>query len=546
MSFRVLVVCILGMTSSALATPAGHDAADLLYSSQLSFDSAGTPKVTVGIMEGQREVVLSCPKGLAIRLSGPARTQIDVPAGHRIRLSGFGQVPGETHYRVVLTGLRGGNLQAITDVRRLWGDRDIEVEEISIGGIVGFPSRVLDNRRSLLVAKDLYSSREEAQLAAQSLADKWKLKSVPRVFGQPLKRSKGTVLATDLNSGLVIRQADLMSFVGADSHPITVEQVEFGKGYAHHNFEDRRFRGEILVAIDSVGRLAVVNRLSAEHVLQGIVPSEIFPTAPPAALEAQAIAARSELFAKIGIRNLADPFLVCATQRCQVYGGIDKETAATNKAVQRTRGKMLFDANEHLVDAVYSASSGGHTESNEHVWEGTPNPTLRGVFDGRAAVAPWPSGTVPTDAQLAKFLDDPPWTYAGNTTKGRKVFRWIKVIAGDDLDKMVNKRHAIGRVVALEVLERGLSGRAKRVRFKGDQGNAIVKGELKIRRLLGNMRSSMFLVNYRDGHWFFKGGGWGHGVGMCQYGAIGMAEAGKSATQILTKYFSSTKVSSVY
>ena len=207
---------------------------------------------------------------------------------------------------------------------------------------------------------------------------------------------------------------------------------------------------------------------------------------------------------------------------------------------------MLFDSNEHLVDAVYSASSGGHTESNEHVWEGTPNPTLRGVFDGKASVAPWPAGTTPSDQQLAKFLDDPPWTYAGNTTKGRKVFRWVKVLAAEQLNDMVNKRYDIGPVVGIEVLERGVSGRGKRVRFKGAKGDAVVKGELKIRRLLGNMRSSMFLVTFRDGHWFFKGGGWGHGVGMCQYGAIGMAEAGKSATQILTKYFSSTKVRAVY
>jgi stage II sporulation protein D len=281
-------------------------------------------------------------------------------------------------------------------------------------------------------------------------------------------------------------------------------------------------------------------------VLQGIVPSEIFPTAPPAALEAQAIAARSELFAKIGIRNLADPFLVCATQRCQVYGGINKETVATNKAVQRTRGMMLFDRNEHLVDAVYSASSGGHTESNEHVWEGTPNPTLRGVFDGRKSIAPWPKGKVPTIEQLTEFIDDPPWTYAGNTTKGRKVFRWVKVLPTAEMDTLVNKRHKIGHVTALQVLERGVSGRAKRVLFKGAEGEVVVKGELKIRRLLGNMRSSMFITSFRDGHWFFKGGGWGHGVGMCQYGAIGMAEAGKSATQILRTYFSGTKVNAVY
>jgi SpoIID/LytB domain protein len=295
-----------------------------------------------------------------------------------------------------------------------------------------------------------------------------------------------------------------------------------------------------------VGELAVVNRLSAEDVLRGIVPSEIFPTAPPAALDAQTIAARSELFAKIGIRNLADPFLVCATQRCQVYGGIDKETEMTNKAVERTRGQMLFDGDDYLVDAVYSASSGGHTESNEHVWEGEPNAVLRGVFDGPRSSAPWPAGKVPTLKQLATFLDDPPKTYSGSTTKGRKVYRWVKTFTTQEMDRLVNAKHAIGSVVAIQVLDRGVSGRAKRVLFKGEDGDIIVKGELTLRRLLGNLRSSMFIVTTLNNRWFFKGGGWGHGVGMCQYGAIGMAEAGKSARKILNKYFSGTKVRQVY
>lgn len=542
---RVLLVW-LWMTSSVLASPMGHDAADLLYSSQLGFGQGGTPQMTVGIMQGQSSTVLSCPEGIRLRLMGPAAPEIDVPAGHRLQVTAQGAKPGETHYRVVLTGLRGGNLGAIKSVRQAWADRAVQVEEIAIGGIVGFPGRVLDNRRSILVDARTYRTRAVAKKEAVALAKKWKLKSVPGVFGQPLKRSRGVVVATDLNSGLVIRQADVISFTGRNGAPMTVEKVEFGKGYAHHGFQDRRFRGEILMAIDAAGSLAVVNRLSAESVLKGIVPSEIFPTAPPAALEAQAVAARSEMFAKIGIRNLADPFLVCATQRCQVYGGIDKETEATNKAVERTRGKMLFDAKDALVDAVYSASSGGYTEHNENVWEGSPNPVLRGVFDGKASDAPWPASRVPTLKELAKFLSAPPPTYSGATKKGRKVFRWVKTFTPKDMDARLNKKHKIGSVVAIQVQARGVSGRAKRVLFKGTKGEVVLKGELNIRRLLGNLRSAMFIVTFRDDRWFFNGGGWGHGVGMCQYGAIGMAEAGKSHADILSKYFRGTKVRRVY
>ena len=180
------------------------------------------------------------------------------------------------------------------------------------------------------------------------------------------------------------------------------------------------------------------------------------------------------------------------------------------------------------------------------MWEGKPNPVLRGVFDGAKSSAPWPAGKVPTLKQLARFLDNPPKTYSGSTTKGRKVYRWVKTFSRQEMDRLVNAQHAIGSVVAIQVLDRGVSGRAKRVLFKGQDGEILIKGELTLRRLLGNLRSSMFIVTTLNDRWFFKGGGWGHGVGMCQYGAIGMAEAGKSARNILAKYFSGTKVRRVY
>ncbi|MEE2779371.1 MAG: SpoIID/LytB domain-containing protein, partial [Myxococcota bacterium] len=318
--------------------------------------------------------------------------------------------------------------------------------------------------------------------------------------------------------------------------------------YAHHGFEDRKYHGEIIVAVDPNAKLTVVNRLSAEKMLQGIVPSEIFPSAPLAALEAQAITARSELLAKIGVHNRANPFLVCATQMCQVYGGINKETPGTNDAIQKTRGLMLFDEKGHLVDSVYHADSGGYTEHNEYVWPGSPNPNLRGKQDApKGTPLPWKPGEIPTEEQIRTFLTEPSVSYASETRFANKVHRWVREYTQDKLNQLVNDKHDIGPVHTVEAVVRGVSGRVKSVRFIGVSGEVVVERELRVRRLLNNLRSGLFVVDHlEDGTWRFTGGGYGHGVGMSQYGAIGMAEKGASAKKILQHYYSGAKVGSVY
>ena len=98
------------------------------------------------------------------------------------------------------------------------------------------------------------------------------------------------------------------------------------------------------------------------------------------ALKAQAVVARGEVFAKIGSRHFLDPYLLCASTHCQVYAGAGVENARTSRAVRSTRGELLFSG-PRLVDSVYSASCGGHTEDNDIVWSDPPRKSLRGRPD---------------------------------------------------------------------------------------------------------------------------------------------------------------------
>jgi stage II sporulation protein D len=104
----------------------------------------------------------------------------------------------------------------------------------------------------------------------------------------------------------------------------------------------------------------------------------------------------------------------------------------------------------------------------------------------------------------------------------------------------------VGHVRSLEVTRRGVSGRARTLRVTGDAGRAEVQGELRIRRLLQNLPSAMFVVDRAGGAWRLHGGGWGHGAGMCQWGAVGRAQRGHGYRDILRAYFSGAEVAEIY
>ena len=538
----------LVLAALPLGPRAPHHESQLLYSTQLRFTEAAEPIVTVGLMEGQDEVELSAPAGLVVNLSGPARTAMRLGLDASVHMRVVGGVPGELHHRVVLGAMGGGDLEGIREAKKRWETGGVEVETIELGGIVGFPNRLLDNRRVLLVERGFHSDRQAAAARAEQLSESKSADKPPWVFTDSVRRASGTIVATVVGSGMTLSQDDLLSFEAADGGPITVRRVAYGQGTGKEGFEDRRYRGELIVAVDPDAKLTVVNRLPMEQMLRGIVPSEIFPSAPKQALEAQAITARSELLAKLGVQNRAYPYLVCATVQCQVYGGMDKERPETDAAIKRTRGKMLFDKEGRLVDAVYHACSGGHTENNEYVWPGHPEELLRGKLDApRGTKAPWPAGMIPSETELRAFLDKRPNAlYPATKTIPNRVLRWTRELTPFDLDTFVNARYEIGHVTSIEVVSRGVSGRVRHVRFVGEHGEADVYGELRVRRLLGNLRSGLFVIDALEDFWLFTGAGYGHGVGMSQYGAIGMAERGKSAEEILRHYYSGAQVGSVY
>lgn len=300
-------------------------------------------------------------------------------------------------------------------------------------------------------------------------------------------------------------------------------------------FNKKRYRGELIVNVTDTGML-VINRLPMETYLRGVVPLEIGKRTREemAAVEAQAVAARSYSYSHIGVTTR--PFDMYATVQDQVYGGVDAESPLTDEAVRSTAGVVLKYAGRVLANTPYSSTCGGSTAATSEVWYKEPDqPYLQRVSD-----------RIPgTD----RFYCDP-----------SPRFNWTQNFTGDQLNAVISKYLAsytnapkgdLGRVTMVRELGRTESNRVRALEISTDRGTYTLRGN-DIRFVLRDpagvtLNSTYFTTELSSGpsgiqQLTLKGRGYGHGIGMCQWGAIGRARAGQDYKTILTTYYRGTTV----
>jgi stage II sporulation protein D len=515
----------------------------VLANKRLDF-RGGEPLVPVRLMERRSEVRFS-PRGrMRLRFQGPQAKVLEAPAGSRWSVRILGGEAARMSARVQLAEFPFADKAGLAAEQARWEGRGVRVRTHVLGALFGIAGKVIDNRRYLLLVDEVLSP-EEAATRQGALLRQFGVRT--SLFEEVQSAASGTLELRDEAGGVVGAWRDSLLVETLDGGGFDVAQVEFGVGYDFHAFEDRSYRGTLQFTVDRYGALGVVNLVPLEELLKGLVPSEIYARAHPEALKAQAVTARGEVLAKVGTKHLADPYLLCSEQHCAVYKGRSGEAASTSAAVEATRGEALFGAGGRLVDSVYSAVCGGHSEDNDVVWGGPPNPNLRGKPDLLG-----PAEGLPTPADLPAFLGaELPAACRLSSFAQASKFRWERRFTAEQVNALTASL-GIGPVQAMGVAERGVSGRARLLTLSGERGATQVRGELNIRRLFGMLNSAMFLVTAeRDARgqvssWVFRGGGWGHGVGMCQTGAIGRAEAGQDYRAILRHYFSGAEVAPIY
>jgi SpoIID/LytB domain protein len=288
----------------------------------------------------------------------------------------------------------------------------------------------------------------------------------------------------------------------------------------------------------------VVQELLLEEYLRQVVPGEMPQSFHPQALRAQAIIARTYTLSKLG-RHAADDADLCASEHCQVYRALTT-TRPTDDAVKATRGMILL-ADDKIAVPYYHAHCGGATDDAGYIWG--PLFTRPYLVGGVDRATPIGSAGLPIDKILT--LEDP-------FCKRAPSLRWTKTVASAELDALVRTNLAkvtgdagvkITHVTNLAIEERTLYGRASLLRVEGDGASHLVRGD-QIRWLFGTgmpgpngLWSTLFeLTLARDATGALtgitlNGTGRGHGIGLCQWGADGRAQAGQSFRQILQAYY---------
>lgn len=521
----------------------------ILYSNRFTFTSDGLPLVTIEISSGQSEFQLTSDGGMIVLPDGDGGPEID--AAKRWVVTVEHPTPAEIQEWTVVERLGPEDETGVDNALKRWRKLGYKPKRFEIGTIFGVEGEVIDSREVLVAVAPVPAPGGAKR--ANAIARKLDIET--SVHPELVRRPAGTIVAR--SGSTVVRNPSVIWFrPRRQGDTIEVPNIEAGRGGSQleTRLETRRYFGSVYVTVGKDGKLTAVNAVPADRLLAGLVPSEIFPSSPDQALRAQAVAARTELLQKIGTRHLTDPFLLCASQHCQVYSGAGHEHPRTTRAVEATRGEVLFRDGGGIVDARYSAACGGHSEHNENIWSDRPDPSLRGQLDAPAsnkAAAKFAGGI--TDANIESFLELPGRdTYCGSTRFAKGRYRWTKTVTSDEIDKRVAEKYPhVGSVRALDPLERGISGRIKRLRIRGSRGTAVVTGDLHIRRLLGGLRSTLFVVRETGpknspAAFEFRGAGFGHGVGMCQTGAIGMAEAGHRYGAILHHYYPGSHVQRLY
>lgn len=339
-------------------------------------------------------------------------------------------------------------------------------------------------------------------------------------------------------------------------------------------FNQKQYRGNIDIHITH-GKMGftIVNVLPVEQYLYGVIAKEMSPEWHLEAVKSQAVAARTYALYNLN-KHQVDGYDVCATSDCQVYGGREYETPRVLRAVNDTAGQVMMYQGK-IIPAYFHSSSGGYTENSENVW-GTYQPYSRGVVD---------------------YDQNSPY------------YKWEKKLTPAELEKAIGRAgYKIGKIQAIALVplgtapmntpERGVSGRVKVIRFIGTLGSAQLSGE-KARTVLG-LKSTLFdidtllpmeknvefavtnkngMVDHKkveinlpptkedglvtDGKEIHRlsgrpneiiainGFGWGHGLGLSQWGAKGMAEKGPQGDatyyqEILKHYYQGITIKKVF
>lgn len=423
-------------------------------------------------------------------------------------------------------------------------------------GFNAFPAGFSSSKWMVYIGE--FQSYEEAQIISLSAND---------ITGERF------MIKEPSNTRIILRNQNEMITVieGEEAYPQFEGISAFSDGII--DFGDRQYRGRIEFGRYGGAGITAVNVILLDEYLYSVVPSEMYASWNIEALKAQSVVARNYAVLFMG-KHKNSGYDLCDGEHCQTYKGYGAENINSNEAVKATQGELLYYDDE-IIEAFYFASSGGYTESSENVWV-TPLPYLKAVPDiYEENHQDWTRSftkeqietlLINSGKDIGEVLDLQIESY----TPGGRVME-LKIIGNkgtEILTKETVRTFFKSNGVSLpsrmfEIIKNGNGSSSSSIVVMGD-GNITknmnhsqisVIGEDKKIKTIDLEEDSIYVQGSNgvneiscipstpvSGDFVFKGKGSGHGVGLSQWGAKGMADQGYNYKQILSYYFTGTTV----
>jgi SpoIID/LytB domain protein len=348
-------------------------------------------------------------------------------------------------------------------------------------------------------------------------------KSQFQVFDASLNDSVADVDGKTLVLAIKDKQIDISidgSLQGSFTGPIRLIQSDAGAVFDIEKGKKKvHYRGTL--EIRGGKKLFLIDELPLEDYVRGVIPVEVPRMFQFEAQKALTVAIRTYAIKSMG-RHLTDGYNMCDTVHCQGFSGANRDADWIDKLIDSTRGQIAT-YNGDPIYALYSTDCGGVTESNEDSGIGkSPIPYLQSVTDC-------------PDTGSEDYCADSPH------------HAWQKTYTIDELDSHLSKTSKVGKLASIEFAEYDKSGRVKTVLIKGEKGEYRMPGN-KFRDLMGAdiiKNTLMTLVVTDDGQYRISGKGYGHGLGLCAFGANGMAKAGFKYADILKHYYTGIEIKDI-
>ncbi|EPR13950.1 SpoIID/LytB domain-containing protein [Ruminiclostridium papyrosolvens] len=520
----------------------------------LSISAAEATSVKIGLYYGstaQSQINISGDKGVLFFAydvkTGKYNNVYESDAGQTITLrkdSYFIQ-SGTKFTSVALTGnpTSGPYHIQLNGIYNTYNDTVSLIQGYSQKGVTTYP---VYTDSGWQIWTGFYVSKSAAQAAVNTVKSK-----LGENTYTVIDETNSRIYSTDQNGKVLFMYASSNSLLrGRSISSVNPNTVKIGTTLYRGQVEFNRLSGS---------DMTIINVLPFEEYLYGVVPNEMPAYSNIEALKAQAVAARTYSYKSIN-KHSKYGFNLCATTDCQVYKGYSSENANTNKAVDETRD-MVVTYNGTLAETVFSASTGGRTEDVVNVW-GNSIPYLKSVED--------------------------------NYESGKSYnYNWTMKFTADEINTKL-KSYGLGTVTGIEITKCSAAGRPIEMVITGTlkpEGVIITKDKcrtflslpsqmynissdaninVQVNNKIENVSLSQIKVitssgekSYTDpnqkvtivgadgkestvsaspAEYVFTGKGWGHAVGMSQEGAMGMAKAGFTFEQILTHYYTGTKI----